>query len=633
MPDSMPSGVQRGFTALALTQLLACIWAMTHVYRALTADATLYAFQALARLHPWLSADIYLQNASQDSYTVFTWFYAKLIGAIGLHQAARSLYVVFAACFLAASWTLARRLSDSKSAWFAVVLLTILVAHYGSYNVFRIAEDFMTARALAEALVVTAIACFYLGARSLAVAIATAALFIHPLMALPGLLLLICLWAGPRISVASALGGICLTALVAVGARHAAHSQGVFALIDGTWLTVVRERSQYLFLQLWRATDWEENGVPFASLVLTLAVVTDQRQRQFAWVAMLVGATGLAIALIASNVGPIAILLQGQAWRWMWITSFASILLLAPTLLSLWRDTRCGPACALLLIGGWTCDFLNIWYCIALVLLLWMARERISDRTALFLRWAALVLALILLAWTIGLAWSTLHNPPAELTHESAPAAALRHILRLRTIPLMAFGLAYWWISTRRSALGPAIACLMFGSLAALAWSGAWQEISKTGDPGDIASYADWRNAMPLDSNVAILGVHNSAGFAWFTLDRADYLSIDQSSGVVFSRATALEVQRRSTVLEPLVRPSWKIMTYLARWASGERDDEKDLPLTAAALTGMCRDPQLNFVIARESVGFDPLRHTGAGPYKDWYLYDCRHVRSPGQSA
>jgi hypothetical protein len=91
---------------------------------------------------------------------------------------------------------------------------------------------------------------------------------------------------------------------------------------------------------------------------------------------------------------------------------------------------------------------------------------------------------------------------------------------------------------------------------------------------------------------------------------------------------------RRSQVLEPLQQPSWKVMTYLARAARGEKvDEEQDRPLTPAALIRMCRDEELGFVIARESVGFNPLRHPQPGAYKDWNLYDCRYIRSQGQPA
>ena len=623
------SGMQRGIVALALTLLMVCIWSLTHRYRGLTGDAELYAVQALAKLQPALANDIYLQNDSQDRYTVFPLLYAKLIGAHGLHQAARDLFLIFTAWFLGAAWALSRRLSNTATAWLSVTLLVITVGRYGSYDVFHFAEQFLTPRLLAEALIVTALACFYAGARLSAVCIAAAMLFIHPLMALPGLLLVVCLWAGLRAAVAGAIAGICVAGLIAKAALLAAQPAGFLALIDGAWLAVVRERSQFLFLQLWRLTDWKGNALPFASLTLTLLAVREQRMRQLAWASMLVGATGLAIAWIASAIGPVAILMQGQAWRWMWIPSFTSILLLAPTLRWMWQDGKCGPACVLLLIAGWTCSALDLWGCIGLTLILWLARPLITVRIAGWLRWAALIVAIVLVGWTIANAWTIGHAPADEMGREPVMVAYARSILGMQTAALALSGGLWWWISALRNLWTPAAASLALGALAVVTVPGTLRQATTAGTEAEISAYAGWRAAIPVASNVLTLGVHNPAGFIWFTLGRPSYLSVDQSSGVVFSRATALEVRRRSEVLSPLVEPSWKIMTYLAKRANGKQiPDDKDKPLTHAALIGVCSDLQLDFVIARESVGFDPVRHSQAGAYRDWYLYDCRHVRA-----
>ena len=99
--------------------------------------------------------------------------------------------------------------------------------------------------------------------------------------------------------------------------------------------------------------------------------------------------------------------------------------------------------------------------------------------------------------------------------------------------------------------------------------------------------------------------------FVWFTLQRPNYLSVDQSAGVVFSRATALEVQRRSEVLLPIMDPNWQIRSELrAAAASGKHQiDSPDRPLTAANLSQICADTLLGFVISSQHIGFDALTH------------------------
>jgi hypothetical protein len=130
---------------------------------------------------------------------------------------------------------------------------------------------------------------------------------------------------------------------------------------------------------------------------------------------------------------------------------------------------------------------------------------------------------------------------------------------------------------------------------------------------------------------VLVAPVQDVGAFVWFTLKRPNYLALDQSAGVVFSRATALEVQRRSQILLPLTDPDWKILTSLRTAASttGSRKlDSAMRPLTVKRLVEVCADPELGFVVSPENIGFDSIGHDHAGKWKGWHLYDCRKVRS-----
>jgi hypothetical protein len=93
-------------------------------------------------------------------------------------------------------------------------------------------------------------------------------------------------------------------------------------------------------------------------------------------------------------------------------------------------------------------------------------------------------------------------------------------------------------------------------------------------------------------------------------------------------------VRRRSEVLLSLMDPDWKILTRLRAKSDGAPlSDAAARPLTPRNLTQVCADPQLGFVVSREKVGFEPLRHEHAGAWKDWNLYDCRKVRSAAAAA
>jgi hypothetical protein len=347
---------------------------------------------------------------------------------------------------------------------------------------------------------------------------------------------------------------------------------------------------------------------------------------------MLVGAAGLAVGWIACTVGPVAILIQGQAWRWVWIPSFMCIALLAPTLQALWRDPRCGRACALVLLAGWTCTAVDTWAGLGVAALLWLARPWITPRITTLLRYASVTLVLVLLVWTVANAWTILGAPPPESGREPALLADARNILGLQTAALGLFCLAGVWLWRQREPWIAALACLPLAALVAVAMPGAL----RLGAGENFAAYAPWRDVIPADSVVWVAGEPNAAGFVWFTLQRPSYLSVDQSAGVLFSRATAAEIRRRADVLAPLEEPGWRIMSFLARRGGSHgkpRDADPERPLTVATLVGVCSDPRLGFVVARQALGFGALRNTARGHYQDWYLYDCRQVRVRGVAA
>jgi hypothetical protein len=163
-----------------------------------------------------------------------------------------------------------------------------------------------------------------------------------------------------------------------------------------------------------------------------------------------------------------------------------------------------------------------------------------------------------------------------------------------------------------------------------LLYRGAFRVHMREGSAEQIAEFSDWRRSIAPDDTVFVVPAHNSATFAWFTLERPSYLTVDQSAGVVFSRDTALEVRRRSDVLSPLMDPDWKLLSEKAssRSDGGGAGKKRASVFTRDNLIGICSDPKLRFVVAREYLGFDPIPHTHVGNWKDWNLYDCRRVHS-----
>jgi hypothetical protein len=627
MHSSNP-GSESKFAMLCVALMLVTLWLLMHGYHGLTEDGQIYAFQALARLHPQLTADLYLQNTSQDQFTLFSPLYAWCIGLLGLENAARLLTLVFTTWFLAAAWSFARSVTGREAAWLAVAFLLIIAGNYGAAGVFRVLDPFLTARLPAEALIITALACHVRGMQRLALLLALGALFIHPLVALPGLLLVVCLWVPVRVSVIGAIGCVFATLAIAVVAINLPTGSHLLSVMDTPWLDVVRERSQFIFLQLWSIHDWDINAQPFISLGFTAIAVTDERIRKLCVAGALVGAAGLAVAIIGGLIGPVAILVQGQAWRWVWITVFIGAALVPLTALHVWRDRRAAPLCILLLVSGWTLPGINGTVCISLALIIWLTRAQVSSHLATYLRWVSAALGVAIVVW-ISMKFWVIVSPPTPSGRAPLGGVQIQDVFALR-IPAVLLGALVWW-GTRavRTRWVPMLISTMLIALSICAFTAAFKQPRTLAAAADIHEFADWANVIPPTSTVLVAPPRDVGAFVWFTLDRPNYLTLNQSSGVVFSRPTALEVRRRSEVLLPLMDLDWKILTSI-RAASGSRRKKEVTArlLTAENLIQVCADLQLGFVISPEKVGFDPLRHEHAGAWKDWNLYDCRKVRS-----
>jgi hypothetical protein len=601
-----------------------------HLHQSFARDGELYAMQASSRLHPQLATDVYLAHGSQDRYTVFSPLYVALIRALGLLPAEMLLYVACTAWFIAAAWALAREIGGREAAWLAAAAVICLPGFYGAYSIFRYQENYLTARSMGEALAVTALVLHFRGLPRVALLVSVAALLIHPLMALPVVFLLLCLNLPLRRALWGAALAIVGTLVVAVAARAAHLPSGPLAILDPAWREVVLQRSQFLFLDYWYRSDWQMHLQTFLCLALFSIMLDDARVKRLCHGAMLVGAGGLAIAFIAGSVGPVAVLLQGQAWRWFWITSFTCILLLAPAVIRMWRDDKCGKLCAVLMVAAWTFPPLPAMPAIAGVVFLWCSRSRIDTRAARLLAYAAYALIAIILAWVLGNIWLLFTSPRAESSAESLLVDRVRSVFNLRITAVVLFWAGCRWLETVRSSWVPWVVSAALAGFLPLVLPTSLNRQEHDGSAAKIEEFADWRAAIPPASSVLTVPLRKGSAFTWFTLDRPGYLSVDQSSGVVFSRATAMEIRRRAQVLLPISDPDYEILNLLLRMDKDKdfKPEDTQRPLTREKLIAICGDPELGFVIAKEDFGFDAIRHRHPGEFKDWNLYDCRRIRS-----
>jgi hypothetical protein len=605
-----------------LATLLLATWSLSHRYKGLSQDGELYAFQAMARLNPALRADVYLMTNSQDEFTLFSPLYATLIRCLGLWNGSVALFAFCTFTFIGATWSLARSLWDETHAWLCAATCIVIVCGYGAYGVFTYSESYLTARSMAEAMVIVALTCHLRGLSRWSWTIAAVSMLVHPLMALPGLLLLICLSVPVLYAGFGALAGILATLIIALLAPRASSSLHFLTIITGPWLEMIWERSQYLFLQNWRLPDWEAHARPLLCLTISIMSAEQRRVRRLCIGGMLVGVTGLTVALISSNIGPVAILLQGQAWRWFWVTGSISVLMLAPTALRLWKEGGCGATCATLLVASWTFPPANGTLFAAVALGFWCLRQHLQPRERQLLQVSAYALIAAVLTRTFVEIWSLCTSSPPDTAGQGILFECLRSVYSLQIPALLVFGLCLRWLRSGPNAYLTCAVLALLVTLCVFTMQGSFIRNYKSDTSTGMAPY-EWRAAIPPTSNVLVVPNMTGAGFVWFTLQRPSYLTVNQSAGVVFSQQTAQEIRRRSDVLRTIMAPDWKIKSQLA----SAKKPEQTHPLMEDQLSTICRDRQLGFVIAKERLAFDAIQSTEPGRWRDWNLYDCRRVR------
>ena len=188
------------------------------------------------------------------------------------------LVIVLKMWFFAATWALTCELIDRRAAFLSTVIVMGNRGSYGGYSVFKFSEDWLTARTLAEPMVITAVWLYCRNFRSAAFLLTFAAFFVHPLMTLPALALILLLSLPLTVGAAGAVLGVTAALGTALLALHNAKPGPIVhngcRLALHSWSDRV-----FLFPQIWPAADWEINALPFFSLAISAMVPATQESQ------------------------------------------------------------------------------------------------------------------------------------------------------------------------------------------------------------------------------------------------------------------------------------------------------------------------------------------------------------------
>ena len=554
-PVAMPADIaRRGLALFVLMSSWVLTWALAHGYDGLRHDGRLYTLQALAHLHPQtLSHDVFLELGSQDHYTVFSPIYAATMAWLGTEPAAALLTLISQLAFLVSAWILARR--TLATATLALLGLTVLLAipgTYGSDRIFHYLETIVTPRMPAEALVLCGLAAALSARGGLAVLLCALAALLHPVMAAAGFAALAFLYVGiPRPRQGAIAGAVALVVLAT-----AAHLLpfGPFSRFDSEWLELVRLRSPNLFLASWKFDDWERVIVVFATLAVGMGTLPEGRARTLCLVALLTGLGGLALNFIAVDQLELVRFTQLQPWRWMWLATAAAALLLPAVTLAGWRNGWSGKAAVFLIVAAWVFDTdpLALQVALGAVVCALVARRLPQNAARLVFGGAC---GILLIAVAARLAWNSVfldayyYDPrfpewlrkAAGFTHDGSVSVAMA---------MLALGLSSHPRGTPALVLLAALSTTACVGVLPYTWN-RWT--TQQFPPSLVAQFRPWRALIPPGTNVFW---PESPLEASLLLERPDYLSAAQTTGLVFSRPAAMELRRRAFALGGVTTPT-----------------------------------------------------------------------------
>jgi hypothetical protein len=305
-----------------------------------------------------------------------------------------------------------------------------------------------------------------------------------------------------------------------------------------------------------------------------------------------------------------------QPWRWQWLGTVAAALLLPQIVFANWQGKSTGRATALLLIAAWI--FASNEYALAasgaaLASLAFTHRLRAGE--ARLILFGSLGMLAIAITWRIA---TNLEFTDSHYLDSSIPWWIRRAMSFTRdgTAPLVAIAAAWWLMHTRGGRPALVVLTVLAATLCAALAPQTWRSWAAREFPPQLrADFAGFRSHI---SPGAEIFWPESPVAVWMLLDRPSYLSVIQSSGMVFSRETALEFDRRAHALRGAISPA----AFL-----GWNTAATGMNLSSQQLQAACETREFEYLVTPVDLGVEPVASvpSASGPAsKKIRLYRCR---------
>ncbi len=597
---------------------------LSHPYGGIHHDGIAYLGEALVDIDPARMADdLFFIYGSQATFTVVPHIYARAIEWLGVGDGTLGMLAVsLSAYFLAAYWLL-RPLVDRRVLAWSMIVLFVAVPVYGGHRVFAYAEPFFTARSLAEPMVLFGLGWLVRKRTAIAIACMVAAMFVHPLIALPGLLLV---WSWlvfeDRRWLWSALAGL---VPIALGLIRIAPFDDLFKRYDAGWMTIVQEANPFVFPLNWRVGDWAlvmfDLGVVVWIVKLATPVTTPMMtsMERFARAAGAAGVIGLVMALVGADFLSNVLLTGLQLWRSLWLMHWTAMAGITAVLLHLWNQDNANDRAAALLLFASVLSLTTFGPLIlvpgAFALSFFRKRLPVTRDLVVALSVFCVALAAVLLIRQVAALSTFIDLLGGSLAVQISRPLSMTLVLFSVVVAAMRY-LPKWPVA------GVAVAALLF----VVAMAGWDQREKWTRYEEDYVSNYGllWHETVAPSDRVYWF---REVRAPWLMMRHANYYSPSQASGVLFNRRTAIELGERAKMIALL-----EFQESICRAMNNLNKSETSCEPDVEVVKNICDSAErLVFIVLQSALPVRPAAELRTGfiehDYeKTFYLYRCADV-------
>ncbi len=516
-----------------------------------------------------------------------------------------------------------------RLAAFSIACVLIWPSGYGGFGVFRFQEPYLTGRSLSEPLIIIALS-FLLSKKTwLAMMMLACAAVIHPLQALPGMII----WWGwqtfenRRWFLLPFL--VALTLLI-LSTLNITSVNNLFIRYDQEWLAVISEPNKHVYMLQWPLQSWLWLIIDYFILLAAMPWLGGQAKR-YVKVLVHVSLTCFAASIVFVDIFQFVWIAGVQLWRIHWVLHWSAMIFAPIVIYELYTrgfHTRLFLFAATMLAAAPYGPLASVYAAVFLVPLYFVwekIRESVGENYVRLL-YAGIAVALfgtylrylLYLLKVSDYGWSSAQWVNLLL--------GVSHPIVLTPIVL---GGIWCWVNCERARI-----YLLCGLTASLVLSAAnWDRRTERMRLIESSPPTDSVFGYPIEAGASVFWYGDLLS-PWMLLRRSSYWSDLQQAGLLFNRGTAIEAQRRALLLEPFL-----FQAEFCQLMDRLNNKHDSCQIDVDSLKGPCHDShaRLDYLVLPQQLSVVPLGKIflSDGPEKFgkqieygryYYLYSCKDI-------